>query len=57
MSDEHKPLVPGKNVSRDSILHPSRPYVPSHKTNIAETFARIRAEQAAKPTPFKRRSA
>lgn len=30
-----------------SILDPSRPYVPSHLTNVAATIARVRAEQAA----------
>lgn len=46
MSD-YKPLRPAANVPRHSLLHPERRYVPAAQTNIAVTFERIRAEQAA----------
>jgi hypothetical protein len=36
-----------------SIYSPSFKYVPASKTDIRETFERVRKEQAAKPTNVK----
>ena len=45
MSEEFKPLR--STASPDSILSPKFPYRNSAQTDVAATFARIRAQQAA----------
>jgi len=47
-----KPLK--SNAPAHSLLNPSRPYVPAAQTDLAATFARIRAQQAQEKRKGKR---
>lgn len=56
----YRPLRVISDLRRTSLLHPEFPYIPAARTNVAETFARVRAAQQQGQTadvrPIKRRA-